>query len=252
MFELRLGTSQICSYKDLLQWSGDIMVQAARRSPGLHRVLYTHWYVVRSHTPTANTTIIFALTVKPGIKEKTAKSILFVLYFALFPLFCAGGWAVSSMKWSLADLSSLDRLWRMSSTSYSVSLVRPHQWNVFLCVLRTARQVVNCNSPFSSTGTPTEETWPGITTSEEFKTYNFPQYQAEPLVNHAPRYAVVLNLSFKLYMKSNQIGIDFQLEPQYSLYFLFTPCVLLLLLTQDRQRWSWITVNASAGTECTE
>uniref|UniRef100_A0A3Q3X5C8 cyclin-dependent kinase n=1 Tax=Mola mola TaxID=94237 RepID=A0A3Q3X5C8_MOLML len=40
---------------------------------------------------------------------------------------------------------------------------------------------------FRILGTPTEETWPGITTSEEFKTYNFPQYQAEPLVNHAPR-----------------------------------------------------------------
>ncbi|XP_055366375.1 cyclin-dependent kinase 17-like isoform X3 [Betta splendens] len=40
---------------------------------------------------------------------------------------------------------------------------------------------------FRILGTPTEETWPGITTSEEFKTYNFPQYHAEPLVNHAPR-----------------------------------------------------------------
>ncbi|XP_076596368.1 cyclin-dependent kinase 17-like isoform X1 [Chaetodon auriga] len=40
---------------------------------------------------------------------------------------------------------------------------------------------------FRILGTPTEETWPGITTSEEFKTYNFPRYQAEPLVNHAPR-----------------------------------------------------------------
>lgn len=69
MFELRFGTSQICSYKDLLQWSGDIMVQAARRAPRLHWVLYTHWYVVRSHTPTANTTLIFALTVKPGIVQ---------------------------------------------------------------------------------------------------------------------------------------------------------------------------------------
>uniref|UniRef100_A0A672Z5L0 Protein kinase domain-containing protein n=1 Tax=Sphaeramia orbicularis TaxID=375764 RepID=A0A672Z5L0_9TELE len=39
---------------------------------------------------------------------------------------------------------------------------------------------------FRILGTPTEETWPGITTSEEFKTYNFPQYKAEPLVNHAP------------------------------------------------------------------
>ncbi|AWP09781.1 cell division protein kinase 17-like [Scophthalmus maximus] len=40
---------------------------------------------------------------------------------------------------------------------------------------------------FRILGTPTEETWQGITTSEEFKTYNFPQYNAEPLVNHAPR-----------------------------------------------------------------
>ena len=40
---------------------------------------------------------------------------------------------------------------------------------------------------FPLSGTPTEETWPGITTSEEFKTHKFPRYRAEPLVNHAPR-----------------------------------------------------------------
>ncbi|KAJ3586939.1 hypothetical protein NHX12_013330 [Muraenolepis orangiensis] len=40
---------------------------------------------------------------------------------------------------------------------------------------------------FRILGTPTEETWPGCTTSEEFKNYNFPKYSAEPLVNHAPR-----------------------------------------------------------------
>ncbi|XP_028679812.1 cyclin-dependent kinase 17-like isoform X4 [Erpetoichthys calabaricus] len=40
---------------------------------------------------------------------------------------------------------------------------------------------------FRILGTPSEETWPGITTSEEFKSYNFPHYKAEPLVNHAPR-----------------------------------------------------------------
>ncbi|KAJ8370791.1 hypothetical protein SKAU_G00108190 [Synaphobranchus kaupii] len=40
---------------------------------------------------------------------------------------------------------------------------------------------------FRILGTPTEETWPGITSTEEFKTYNFPRYHAEPLVNHAPR-----------------------------------------------------------------
>ncbi|KAL4655398.1 cyclin-dependent kinase 16-like isoform X1 [Arapaima gigas] len=40
---------------------------------------------------------------------------------------------------------------------------------------------------FRVLGTPTEETWPGITSSEEFKTYDFPRYHAESLVNHAPR-----------------------------------------------------------------
>ncbi|MBN3300703.1 CDK17 kinase, partial [Amia calva] len=42
---------------------------------------------------------------------------------------------------------------------------------------------------FRILGTPTEETWTGISTSEEFKSYNFPRYHAEPLVNHAPRHA---------------------------------------------------------------
>lgn len=37
-------------------------------------------------------------------------------------------------------------------------------------------------------GTPTEDTWPGITSNEEFRAYNFTQYRAQPLINHAPRY----------------------------------------------------------------
>lgn len=36
-------------------------------------------------------------------------------------------------------------------------------------------------------GTPTEDTWPGITSNEEFRAYNFTQYRAQPLINHAPR-----------------------------------------------------------------
>ncbi|XP_044301942.1 cyclin-dependent kinase 18 isoform X2 [Varanus komodoensis] len=40
---------------------------------------------------------------------------------------------------------------------------------------------------FRMLGTPTEETWPGITANEEFKAYNFTQYQAQPLINHVPR-----------------------------------------------------------------
>ncbi|XP_070558996.1 cyclin-dependent kinase 17-like isoform X4 [Ptychodera flava] len=36
-------------------------------------------------------------------------------------------------------------------------------------------------------GTPSEETWPGISLHEEFQSYNFPHYQPEPLINHSPR-----------------------------------------------------------------
>jgi len=36
-------------------------------------------------------------------------------------------------------------------------------------------------------GTPTEDTWPGITLSEELANYNFPAYLPEPLVKRAPR-----------------------------------------------------------------
>ncbi|XP_067832250.1 cyclin-dependent kinase 16-like isoform X6 [Heptranchias perlo] len=40
---------------------------------------------------------------------------------------------------------------------------------------------------FRVLGTPTEETWPGILANEEFRSYNYPKYRPEPLVNHAPR-----------------------------------------------------------------
>ncbi|KAI2662083.1 Cyclin-dependent kinase 16 [Labeo rohita] len=35
--------------------------------------------------------------------------------------------------------------------------------------------------------TPTEETWPGITSNEEFISYNYPRYRADCLHNHTPR-----------------------------------------------------------------
>ena len=37
-------------------------------------------------------------------------------------------------------------------------------------------------------GTPTEETWPGITKNNEFLKMGFPLYRAEPLSIHAPRF----------------------------------------------------------------
>ncbi|XP_006628604.1 cyclin-dependent kinase 18 [Lepisosteus oculatus] len=40
---------------------------------------------------------------------------------------------------------------------------------------------------FRLLGTPTEETWPGITANAEFKSYHFPHYRPQPLINHVPR-----------------------------------------------------------------
>uniref|UniRef100_A0A673NKM1 cyclin-dependent kinase n=1 Tax=Sinocyclocheilus rhinocerous TaxID=307959 RepID=A0A673NKM1_9TELE len=41
---------------------------------------------------------------------------------------------------------------------------------------------------FRLLGTPTEDNWPGISSIEEFKSYNFPKYKPQPFINHAPRY----------------------------------------------------------------
>lgn len=40
---------------------------------------------------------------------------------------------------------------------------------------------------FKTLGTPTEETWPGITTNEVFLSGRFPHYPREHLINHSPR-----------------------------------------------------------------
>lgn len=48
--------------------------------------------------------------------------------------------------------------------------------------------VTTFHFPPSFPGTPTEDTWPGITSNEEFRAYNFTQYRAQLLINHAPRY----------------------------------------------------------------
>lgn len=42
-----------------------------------------------------------------------------------------------------------------------------------------------------NSGTPSNETWPGITSSDEFRNYNFPKYKPQPLINHAPRYLTI-------------------------------------------------------------
>ncbi|KAM4661794.1 cyclin-dependent kinase 16-like isoform 2-T2 [Discoglossus pictus] len=40
---------------------------------------------------------------------------------------------------------------------------------------------------FRILGTPTEETWPGILSNEEFKTSNYPKYYPDPIQKHAAR-----------------------------------------------------------------
>ncbi|XP_048408870.1 cyclin-dependent kinase 18-like isoform X2 [Stegostoma tigrinum] len=40
---------------------------------------------------------------------------------------------------------------------------------------------------FRLLGTPGEDTWPGITSNEEFKAYNFPYYRQQPMIHHVPR-----------------------------------------------------------------
>lgn len=40
---------------------------------------------------------------------------------------------------------------------------------------------------FRLLGTPVDDTWPGILSIDEFRSYNFPKYKQQPLINHAPR-----------------------------------------------------------------
>uniref|UniRef100_A0A673NH72 Protein kinase domain-containing protein n=1 Tax=Sinocyclocheilus rhinocerous TaxID=307959 RepID=A0A673NH72_9TELE len=51
---------------------------------------------------------------------------------------------------------------------------------------------------FRLLGTPTEDNWPGISSIEEFKSYNFPKYKPQPFINHAPRYLLSICVSLQL------------------------------------------------------
>ncbi|NXD31912.1 CKD18 kinase, partial [Spelaeornis formosus] len=67
-------------------------------------------------------------------------------------------------------------------------------------------------------GTPTEDTWPGITSNEEFKAYNFPQYRAQPLINHAPRLdseGIDLLTNLLLYRAKGRISAEAALQHPY-------------------------------------
>ncbi|CAI5777695.1 cyclin-dependent kinase 18 isoform X1 [Podarcis lilfordi] len=71
---------------------------------------------------------------------------------------------------------------------------------------------------FRTLGTPTEESWPGITSNEEFKAYNFTQYRAQPLINHAPRLdteGIDLLMSLLLYEAKRRISAESALRHPY-------------------------------------
>nr|XP_021394465.1 cyclin-dependent kinase 18 [Lonchura striata domestica] len=72
--------------------------------------------------------------------------------------------------------------------------------------------------PSPLTGTPTEDTWPGITSNEEFKAYNFTQYRAQPLINHAPRLdseGIDLLADLLLYRAKGRISAEAALQHPY-------------------------------------
>ncbi|NXB31608.1 CDK18 kinase, partial [Eulacestoma nigropectus] len=71
---------------------------------------------------------------------------------------------------------------------------------------------------FRLLGTPTEDTWPGITSNEEFKAYNFSQYRAQPLINHAPRLdseGIDLLANLLLYRAKGRISAEAALQHPY-------------------------------------
>ncbi|KTG45408.1 hypothetical protein cypCar_00018051 [Cyprinus carpio] len=71
---------------------------------------------------------------------------------------------------------------------------------------------------FRLLGTPTEDNWAGISSIEEFKSYNFPKYKPQPFINHAPRLdteGIELLLSFLRYESKKRISADESMKHSY-------------------------------------
>uniref|UniRef100_A0AAY5EL55 cyclin-dependent kinase n=1 Tax=Electrophorus electricus TaxID=8005 RepID=A0AAY5EL55_ELEEL len=75
---------------------------------------------------------------------------------------------------------------------------------------------------FRLLGTPTEDNWPGISSIEEFKSYNFPKYKPQPFINHAPRYScsslspcLLFLLSCSQYESKKRISADDSMKQSY-------------------------------------
>uniref|UniRef100_A0A4W5PEE2 cyclin-dependent kinase n=1 Tax=Hucho hucho TaxID=62062 RepID=A0A4W5PEE2_9TELE len=71
---------------------------------------------------------------------------------------------------------------------------------------------------FRLLGTPTEDSWPGISSMDEFKSYKFPKYKTQALINHAPRLdtdGIDLLLSFLKYESKKRMSADESMRQPY-------------------------------------
>ncbi|KAJ8002638.1 hypothetical protein DPEC_G00160970 [Dallia pectoralis] len=71
---------------------------------------------------------------------------------------------------------------------------------------------------FRLLGTPTEDSWPGVSSMDEFKSYKFPKYKTQPLINHAPRLdtdGIDLLLSFLKYESKKRMPADEAMRQPY-------------------------------------
>uniref|UniRef100_A0A3B3Y832 Protein kinase domain-containing protein n=1 Tax=Poecilia mexicana TaxID=48701 RepID=A0A3B3Y832_9TELE len=90
--------------------------------------------------------------------------------------------------------------------------------NVIVMVTLAISHLTVSDWTVTTSGTPTEENWPGISTIEEFKSYNFPKYKPQPLINHAPRLdsdGIELLLAFLRYESKARISADEAMKHSY-------------------------------------
>ncbi|KAF7642522.1 hypothetical protein LDENG_00256560 [Lucifuga dentata] len=73
---------------------------------------------------------------------------------------------------------------------------------------------------FRLIGTPTEDSWPAISSNEEFRSYLFPQYRPQALINHVPRLdteGIDLLSALLLYDTRSRISSEASLHHPYFL-----------------------------------
>ncbi|KAM4734808.1 cyclin-dependent kinase 17-like isoform 1-T1 [Anableps anableps] len=61
---------------------------------------------------------------------------------------------------------------------------------------------------FRLLGTPTEDSWPGISSIDEFKSYKFSKYKPQPLINHAPSPLTIENGNEQVFLVMPRLDND--------------------------------------------